>query len=246
MKKKLFLIIATVAIMVLALAFSVCAEEISVNTITNEAYGTIYQLSADPGLENAEQYKSILKNIVDAGTEQETLTILTDGTSYYVCPTSYIIVEFLNGQKGKFQYATAELNTALAEWDEADDTVTLPQFETTGTWGNTRIDALVRIEFSKDVLWFDRQHCLIRSTNIKEAIMHDDIYLNTNLSSGIFAGCASLESVRLSTQYTVITASLFSGCTSFKGISNWNEIKSGIKSINKEAFYNCKALTSSP
>ena len=245
MKRKLFLTIAVVFILVVVFAFASSAEEITVNKITNDAYGTIYQLSQDPGLENADQYKSILNNIVDSGTEQDTLCILTDGTSYYVFPTSYIIVEFLgNNQKGKFQYATAELNEALAEWDSADENITLPQFETTGAWGNTRIDSLVRIEFSHDVLWFDRQHCLVRSTNLKEAIMHDDIYLNTNLSSGIFNGCASLETVRLSTKYTVITAALFLGCTSFEGVSNWDEIKPNLTSISKEAFYGCKALTS--
>ena len=244
MKKKLLLCVSLIAILVFVLALAIGAEEISVNTITSDTYGTIYQLSADPGLENAYQYKSVLKNIVDSGTEQETLCILTDGTNYYVFPTSYIVVEFFSGrEKGKFQYATAELNTALAEWDASDEAITLPQFETTSSWGNTRVDSLVRIEFSRDVLYFDRQHCLIRSTNIKEAIMHDDIYFNSN-STGIFSGCAALETVRLSTKYTTIPTSIFYGCTAFKGISNWDEIKDNITKIDKEAFYNCKALTS--
>lgn len=184
MKKKLILVFSLIAVLACIFALCVSAEEITVNTITSDTYGTIYQLSADPGLENADQYKSVLKNIVDSGTEQETLCILTDGTNYYVFPTSYIIVEFHNGsEKGKFQYATAELNTALAEWDASDEAITLPQFETTGSWGNTRVDALVRIEFSRDVLYFDRRHCLVRSTNIKEAIMHDGINYNSNSTS---------------------------------------------------------------
>ena len=243
MKKKLLLCVSLIAILVFVLALAIGAEEITVNTITSDTYGTIYQLSADPGLENADQYKSVLKNIVDSGTEQETLCILTDGTNYYVFPTSYIIVEFLSGEKGKFQYATAELNTALAEWDASDEAITLPQFETTGSWGSTRVDSLVRIEFSRDVLYFDRRHCLVRSTNIKEAIMHDGINFNSN-STGIFSGCAALETVRLSTKYTTIPGATFSGCTAFTGISNWDEIKGNLTSIEKEAFYNCKALTS--
>ena len=243
MKKKLLLVIAMVAIFVFVLAVGICAEEITVNTITSDTYGTIYQLSADPGLENADQYKSVLKNIVDSGTEQETLCVMTDGTHYYVFPTSYIIVEFFgNNQKGKFQYAVSDINTALAEWDAADEAVTLPQFELTGTWGDTRIDNLVRIEFSKDVLWFDKNHCLLRSANLKEAIMHDDIYYSGN-SHSIFRECVALETVRFSTQFTSIGQSMFYNCKAFQGISNWDEIKHNITSFGAEAYYGCESIT---
>ena len=243
MKRKLLLCVSLVAILVFVLALAIGAEEITVNTITSDTYGTIYQLSADPGLENADQYKSVLKNIVDSGTEQETLCVMTDGTHYYVFPTSYIIVEFLgNNQKGKFQYAVSDINTALAEWDAADEAVTLPQFELTGSWGGTRIDSLVRIEFSKDVLWFDKNHCLLRSANLKEAIMHDDIYYSGN-STSIFRDCDALETVRFSTQYTAIGESMFYNCKAFKGISNWDEIKHNITSFGKEAYYGCESIT---
>ena len=243
MKKKLLLCVSLIAILVFVLALAIGAEEISVNTITSDTYGTIYQLSADPGLENADQYKSVLKNIVDSGTEQETLCVMTDGTHYYVFPTSYIIVEFLgNNQKGKFQYAVSDINTALAEWDAADEAVTLPQFELTGSWGGTRIDSLVRIEFSKDVLWFDKNHCLLRSANLKEAIMHDDIYYSGN-STSIFRECIALETVRFSTQYTAIGESMFYNCKAFKGISNWDEIKHNITSFGKEVYYGCESIT---
>ena len=243
MKRKLLLCVSLVAILVFVLALAIGAEEITVNTITSDTYGTIYQLSADPGLENADQYKSVLKNIVDSGTEQETLCVMTDGTHYYVFPTSYIIVEFLgNNQKGKFQYAVSDINTALAEWDAADEAVTLPQFELTGSWGNTRIDNLVRIEFSKDVLWFDKNHCLLRSANLKEAIMHDDIYYSGN-STSIFRECVALETVRFSTQFTSIGQSMFYNCKAFKGISNWDEIKHNITSFGAEAYYGCESIT---
>lgn len=243
MKRKLLLCVSLVAILVFVLALAIGAEEITVNTITSDTYGTIYQLSADPGLENADQYKSVLKNIVDSGTEQETLCVMTDGTHYYVFPTSYIIVEFLgNNQKGKFQYAVSDINTALAEWDAADEAVTLPQFELTGSWGNTRIDSLVRIEFSKDVLWFDKNHCLLRSANLKEAIMHDDIYYSGN-STSIFRECVALETVRFSTQFTSIGQSMFYNCKAFKGISNWDEIKHNITSFGAEAYYGCESIT---
>ena len=78
--KKILLSLSLIAVLVCLFALCVSAEEITVNTITSDTYGTIYQLSAYPGLENADQYKSVLNNIVDSGTEQETLCILTDGT----------------------------------------------------------------------------------------------------------------------------------------------------------------------
>ncbi|MBQ7353151.1 MAG: leucine-rich repeat domain-containing protein [Clostridia bacterium] len=272
MKKKLLLAIAMLVIMVFTLAFLVSAEEITVNTITSETYGTIYQLSADPGLDNAEQYKSTLNNINDLGTDEDALCILYDGTYYYVFPSTYIVKEITTGnQIGKFEVyvgtdTDAGINNAITEWNTAEGT-TLPTFTLSSTWGNRRIEELVRFEFTKDVTFIDRDHCCMRSYPLlKEVRFPYSVSLSrarslfsscknlttvvgfenlTNLTdSSYFTGCTALKTVKLPSDITTIPGYIFNGCTSFTGVENWDSIKDNITSIGDNAFYGCESLVS--
>ena len=262
MKKKLILTISLIAMLLCAFAFCVSAEEITVNTITSDTYGTVYQLSADPGLDEAEAYKSELKTIVDQGTEQESLSILTDGTYYYVFPTSYIINEFLTDREaGKFECNVSFVNTVFSEWNTAEET-SLPQFESTGSYGSTNVKSLIRIEISKDVLYFDSSHCKLCYTNLKEVRFQPEQRVtgslfnsapaletviglenckNFNSTTHFFRGCVSLTAVSLPEDTTTIGKETFWGCSSLVEISNWDKL-TNVTSIGQEAFKNCTQL----
>ena len=276
MKRKIFMLAVAVAMLVCALSISVSADDMVVNTVTSETYGTVYQLSQDPGLDGAAQYVSTLNTIEDQGTDTESWVILTDGTYYYVFPTSYIVDEYKNG-KLSFTFTTGSgnnnsstqkgINNVFAEWVEAEG-VTLPTFAFTGTWGSTKYNAIVRIELSKDITYIDRAHCLIKSENLKEvrltrtlnfnnaggvfsgntmleAVVGLEIYAtNFKKASSAFAGCTSLVSIALPSDMTSIPNEMFYNCTSFTGVTNWDELKDNITSIGSSSFYNCDALVS--
>ena len=123
MKKKVFLMLLLTAVMLCVLSISVFAEDIIVSKIESAEYGTVIQLNADPGLDNAKQYLSTLNKINDAGTDKDALCILTDGNadnpSYYVFPSSYIVDE---REDGVFDIVATDLAAAMAEFNTANGT----------------------------------------------------------------------------------------------------------------------------
>ena len=276
MKRKLFLLILAVAMLVCVFSISVSAEDIVVNTITSETYGTVYQLSADPGLDEAHKYVSTLNTIEDKGSDTEALAILTDGTYYYVFPSSYIVEEILTGgEKGKFSLllttgaggSTSQkgVNVVFAEWNEAEGQ-SLPTFAMTAKYGSTTIDSLVRFVIPSDVTYFDANHCMFRSATLVEVriprsvriksgslfsgclqlttVQGFELVTNINGATSTFINCTSLVSVKFPSDTTVIGKETFQNCTSFTGISNWDELKNNITSIGQDAFNNCDALVS--
>ena len=56
MKKKLFLMCLMIAALAIVFTVSAFAEGITVSKTESEEYGTVIQLSADPGLDNAKNY----------------------------------------------------------------------------------------------------------------------------------------------------------------------------------------------
>lgn len=250
MKKKLLLAISILAIMVVALAFSVSAEESSIiaNTITSETYGTIYQLSADPGLDNADQYRSTLKNINDSGKDENALCILYDGTYYYVFPSSYLVAEQSGGKFDMF-VATASgnngtgsttqigINNAISEWN-TDEGTTLPIFTLNNAWGNRYIKELVRFEFTTDVTWIDRDHCCMRYyPSLIEVRFTQGVSLNK--ARNLFFNCSKLTTVIGFENLTSLTdTGYFSGCSALKTV----KLPTNITSIPGSIFSGCVAF----
>ena len=76
MRKKLLLALAITSVLVCVFAIGVSADGIVANTITSGTFGTVYQLSADPGLDNAHLYVSTLNTIEDKGNDTETIGII--------------------------------------------------------------------------------------------------------------------------------------------------------------------------
>ena len=93
--KKVLLICFMIVALFLLFTISTFAEDIIVSRTDSEEYGTVIQLSADPGLDNAKQYVSTLKKINDTGDSTQDYCILTDDTCtyYHVFPASYIVFE---------------------------------------------------------------------------------------------------------------------------------------------------------
>ena len=241
MKKKLLLMFALVTALVFVFALTAFADDIIVSKTESDVYGTVIQLNADPGLDNASQYVSTLKNINDAGTDKTALCILTDGAetpSYYVFPASYIVNEISNG---KFEiYAgtdsIAGLAQAMAEFNSAMGTEYYDDYTIQGSWGDRRLNELVRFEFTTDVTWVDRDHCCLRyCSNLTEVRINHQINFararsmfrdckklttviglenvtNIESDSSQFMGCLALESVSLPTDIVRIPSSMFWGC----------------------------------
>ena len=246
MKKKLILLSIVIAI-IACFAISVNAEGIVANTITSEAYGTIYQLSADPGLDEAHKYVSTLNNIEDKGKDAESMAIITDGTYYYVFPASYLVDEYTNGKlsftvtKGtgnNFSSSQKGINDALGEWAGAEG-ITFPTFTTRNAWGNTCLDFLVRIEVPSDVTYIDRNHCQIRGTGLIEVRFPNKVSFSS--AGGVFSGSTSLTIVTGLEGCTNVknAASLFQGCTSLVSV----KFPTDITSIPNDMFNGCKSFT---
>ena len=204
-------------------------------------YGTVIQLNADPGLDNAKQYVSTLNNINDAGTDKDALCILTDGDaenpSYYVFPASYVVLERADGKFDLYGGTDAEpgLAQAMAAFNAAMGTNYYSAYATTSTYGDKRIANMVAFEFTKDVTfvadnWCCMRYCynlvevrfnypinlssagsMFKSTNKLKAVVGFE-NADPNLAKSMFMGCTSLESISLPTGITKIPNSMFWGC----------------------------------
>ena len=209
---------------------------------------------------------STLNNITDSGKDTESLSILTDGTYFYVFPSSYIVYELSNG---KFEYYVGTdtqpgINQALAEWQNNEGTA-LPTFELTGSWGSRNLVSLIRFEVTSDVKYFDANHCLLRATNLKEVrfleghtvcggMFNTAPSLETviglenttgfNGSTHFFRGCTKLTTLTLPSGLTSIGKETFYNCSSLVTIGNWEEATKDITSIGQEAFYGCSSIVS--
>lgn len=246
MKKRLLLAVAIASVLMIVLAIGISANGIVANTITSETFGTVYQLTQDPGLDGAEAYVSVLNTIDDQGKDTESLSIMFDGTYYYVFPTSYLVDEYSNGKLSftlkmgagnNFSSKQKGINDIFSEWNEAEN-VGLPAFETANAWGNTRINGLVRIEISTDVGFIDRNHCLIRGDELVEVRFTKSIGIN--IAGGLFANNPKLTTViglDMCTG-TNFPSSMFSGCSSLVSV----KLPSDMTSIPKESFYNCTSF----
>ena len=235
MKRKIILIALMIMVFLSVFAISAFAEDIVVSKTQSEEYGTVIQLNADPGLDNASQYVSTLKNINDAGTDKTALCILTDGAetpSYYVFPASYIVLERADG---KFDLTASDLAAAVAELNEAKETKYYESYSTYSSGGGKRFNGLVRFEFTSDVTTVDDGVCCMRSySTLKEVRFNYEISMPardmfksssslvtvvgfenvdaTNIGHATFMGCTSLETVSLPTDIVRIPSSMFWGC----------------------------------
>ena len=259
MKRKALLISIMMVALVCMLAVSALADDLIANKTESDEYGTIIQLSSDPGLDNASKYVSTLKKINDDGTDTDALCILTDGAYFYVFPSSYIVNE---REDGKFDlYAGTDSNAGLAqamvEFNTAMSTSYYASYVLSGSGAGKRISEIVRFEFPSDVTSVSDSLCCMRSyPNLVEVRFNSEINLssagdlfksssslqrvvgfenaNPNLAKSMFIGCSALESVSLPLDITRIPNSMFWGCK-YVTIDNLAECKQ-LTTIGQSAF----------
>lgn len=266
MKKKIFLVALMISVLALMLAITSFANDIVVSRTEDAEYGTVIQLNADPGLENAAQYVSTLKKINNASTDIESLTVFTDGTYYYVFPSSYINIERNDGKLDLYA-GTAEnpgLAQAMAEFNDAMGTSYYESYVLNGSYTDRRIDEIVRFTFPKDVTSMSDSYCCIRSypklveikfTSVLNLSGAGDTFKNcaslttvvgfenmdpTLFKSSIFIGCIALESIKLPTSITRIPTGMFTGCGKLR-IENLNECTQ-LTTIGSSAFKDAGTL----
>ena len=268
MKRKVFLMSLMIMALVCVLAISAFAEDIIVSKTESDEYGTVIQLNADPGLDNAERYVSTLKKINDTGVSTQDYSVVTDGEYYYVFPSSYIVWEL---EDGKFEiYAgTAEqpgLAQAMAEFNLAMGTSYYSDYTIVGSGASRRLEALVRFEFPSDVTYAHSDHCCIRAYPrlLEVRINHPfdiskgkQLFYNCkkletvigfetvsgSMPTSVFQSCANLGFVKLPTNMTKIPNSMFQSCNSGNlNIANLLELTQ-LTTIGSWAFDGCQRLT---
>ena len=267
MKKKIILIPLMIMVFLSVFAISVFAEDIVVSKTQSEEYGTVIQLNADPGLDNAGQYVSTLKKITDNGDSTQDYSILTDGEYYYVFPSSYIVWEL---EDGKLEiYAGTQdqpgLAQAMAEFNAAMQTSYYSDYTIASSGAGRRLEALVRFEFPSDVSYADKDYCCIReypkllevrfnhefNVSKAEKLFYKCTKLQTvigfetvsgTMPKTVFASCVNLGFIKLPTDMTSIPGSMFQGCNSGNlSIANFSELTQ-LTTIESWAFDGCQRL----
>ena len=253
MKKKLLLTCLMISLLVIVFAVSAFAEEIIVSKTVSEEYGTVIQLSADPGLDEAKNYVSTLNKINDNGTDTDALCILTDGTYFYVFPSSYIVNERADGV---FDLVATALTTAMADFNTANSTSYYEDYEMTGWSTDKLIDEIARFEFTSDVTSISnvlamRSYPYLVEVRFNYAIdlsgiesLFQKCYklktvvgfenVNPTIGNKIFASCSALETIKLPTNITKIPDYMFDSCSKLT-IENWLELPN-LTTIGKGAF----------
>ena len=235
MKKKIFLISLMVVALVFALAISAFAEEIVVSKTESAEHGTIIKLNADPGLDNARQYLSTLTKISDDGKDTTSLCILTDdGTSYYVFPSSYVVLEASNGI---FNLDTTALVQAIRDFNTAESTDYYDAYATSGSGGSKKLNNIVRFEFPSDVTSAKNDVCYMRSQSyLVEVRFNHPIDLSS--SSDMFKGSTKLQIANLEKANPNLGPSMFTGCSALESVT----LPTGITKISRSMFWGCKKV----
>ena len=233
--KKIFLTLIMVLALLCLLTVAVFAEGIVKASTTSDEYGTVIQLTEDPGLDNAKQYVSILNKINDAGTDRDALCIMTDGTYFYVFPSSYVVDERADGVFDIYAGTSDKpgLAQAMVEFNDAMSTGYYEGYALKSSDAAKRIDELVRFEFPSSVAVANDTCCMraypklvevrishaidfsaakdmfINCTSLKNAIGFENA---TGLSVNMFMFCRSLESVSIPVNTVRIPDGMFFGC----------------------------------
>ena len=270
MKKKILLTALVVMAFVMLFTVSVFAEGIIVDKTVDATLGTMVKLSEDPGLDNAAQYVSTLNNIVDNGDSAQDYCIMVDNSGetkyYYVFPSSYIVVEKEAGdkQEGMFDISADALVNAIVEFNQAKGTAFYADYVISGTGGSKKLDNIVRFEFPSDVTYVHADYCCMRAySNLIEVRFNRSVNVSSaeklfqscaklqtvvgfekvtgSMPKGAFMNCSALKTVKLPTDITKISSSMFQSCKGGLNIENFSDL-TNLTTIDSWAFDSCQNL----
>lgn len=165
MKKRVFLLLAIVAIVACVFAISVSAAD-SINPSSSNEFGTLTTFDGDIGNTNISQNK-------DDGTIAR--TVIFDGTNYYTVPTVYLLKEYTKPNGEFFLLNFSELSGKL-------NGVTLSKA------------SIIRMELPTDIYYFagSDSECLKGCSNMIEVKLNSNIHFWDNGTPKAFSNCTSL------------------------------------------------------
>ena len=247
MKKKIFITLALVFVMVIALAFSVGAADKIIKLSTCPTLAEIHA--------NRDAYVSHLDALEEESTYKTTdpdsvvvLSDLAEAPTYYVYPAYYLIRSSYYNIAGGYK----KLNEAIVA---ADSTAFAGYYSPGGQWENGRCDQLIRVEVPKYVTQIHGQYKFESSSNLVEVyfptreVIDEETglkktvtYVTSVSGENLFGSCGKLQYIH-NMGYLPIgivqgNNAGFTGCYALKEII----IPDGVTSIPNYMFKNCQAV----
>ena len=249
MKKKIFLSLAIMAMLIFA--FSIMASADTIVTSTSNAYGELTVFDEPIG-------NTGISNLKDDGTIAR--TVLFDGTSYYTVPTTYILTESPKNVGGAVKEMLLinfnEINTKLSKSFNKNSIIRseIPSdiaYICNGNETYNNCNNVIEIIVNDGLRIWDNYDRKV-FTNCKKLVSIDIsgmILENTQNTFAMFEYCESLESIVLPDAYhngtgyvNYDTDHMFSGCKKLSRIENFEGFFQGVKSLGYKTFYNCYVL----
>ena len=219
MKKKLLLIVATVALMVVALAFSVCA----VTGSQSNEYGTVTEVTG-------------MDTLAKAYSDHTSRVVLKNANGTFTTYPSYYIYNGKTGSGMRIDMTT--LNTALGLSDE--EKYTSASVVRVEVFTDARLDhlysgctSLIDV-YLPDGVWL--HYASFNGCSSLTTITLPNSC--TTIPTSCFYGCTSLETVVFPSTLTGLGNKAFQNCTSLKRA----DLPSGVTSIPQDCFHNCTNL----
>ena len=248
MKKKLFLVLAIVAVMACIFAISVSADTIVPST-SNE-YGTLTTFDEVIGNTNIAQTK-------DDGTVAR--TVLYDSTNkvYYTVPTTYVLTESAKGTGEMFLLSFGEIGTKLSTSFNKNSIIRLEfpsqiAFVCNGNENLSNCGELLEVKINNGLKFWDNSDQRKLFTNCKKLKSIDlsgMVMQYSKTTFAMFEYCESIESIVLPDAYfdgtkylDYDTSHMFSGCKKLTHIENLDGFLKGDKTLNYKTYYNCYVL----
>lgn len=215
MKKRVFLLLAIVAIVACVFAVSVSAAD-SINPSSSNEFGTLTTFDGDIGNTNISQNK-------DDGTIAR--TVIFDGTNYYTVPTVYLLTEHpkTGGEMLKLDFS--ELTTAL----------------NLSTALNKK--SIIRFEMPSDITFLAGSdvECLKSCSNMIEVKLNRGLKFWDNGTPKAFSGCSKLTEIDVSMvsfNQPNSVYSIFESCTALERVILPSEpYKNGDTAVNYATNY---------
>ncbi|MBO5896182.1 MAG: leucine-rich repeat protein, partial [Clostridia bacterium] len=259
MKRKILLMLTIVAILVCAFALSVSAETV-LNSQDSNAYGDISLFDASIAVGRTDP-KYGFTPYIDAEHTTYARMVVGDGTTFYTFPTAYALSSttfYGSGDKSLLVLDMKSLNSAMEAVTGKNPGWTkysIYRFEMPYNMVYVNGDTAQKFsDWTNIVELYLQPNSSVKDTGktmifwkcINLEVIHnlDTFVFRESCLGGSFEGCAKLTNITLgvSPEVTNTGDNFLNGCTALQSI-NFKEAFPNLKTIGKNAFYNCQALT---